>query len=514
MKIAILGASGNMGERVFSLLLQEDYIEQIRVLAFEEKPTKTIVKANKKYKSKIEVIPGSIIDKEVVKKVLEGTSYVINMAAAIPPQSDKHPLMAVNANEIGPKVLAEVIEEMKEQPKLIHISTMGLYGDRNYKHPWAMVGDPLLISPFDTYTATKMRGEFTILESNIDNWVVIRQTAMLYKKLMSKNVSDGLMFHTSYNSPLEWATASDSAILMRNIIRKDRDGELSQKNFWRHIFNLAGGEKNRVTGYETLDVGFKIIGATIYDFFEPNYNTIRNFHGVWFSDGDELEKLFHYQNDNLFDFWDNILKTHKYFALAKLMPKKWLKAMIIKPLLKDDNAPYYWYNHKNEAFMLAYFNGSKEFEKISPKWEDFNLTALGKDENGNPLDYDKLRKTPTYLDHGFDIFKSRDEIDQKDLENVAKAHGGKLISKDFKKGDIFSKVEWENSDGERFIASPHTVLYGGHWWNVSYKENAWDFDRLAKSDKIYAQIWYDHHSKDENRYYYYDDKFVAHYKEN
>ena len=512
IKVALLGASGNMGEKLFSTLLPEEYIEEIRILDHDKKGTKSILKKNKKYLSKVKVFIGSIADKEVVSQLIEGTDYVLNLAAAIPPESDKHPDHAIEANEVGVRNLVSCIEAIKEnQPKLIHTSTMGIYGDRCDKHLFGEVGDPLLISPFDIYALTKMRGEFIVLESNIKSWAVIRQSAMLYDKLMTKNISDGLMFHTCINSPLEWTTANISAILYRNIIREDLNNKLDESNFWRHCFNLGGGEHNRITGFETMDNGFKIIGATFYQFFEPNYNAMRNFHGMWFSDGQKLEELFHYQGDTVEGFWENVLNTHKYYKMAYIVPKKWLKAFIIKPLLKDDNAPMYWYKHQDEARMLAYFNGSDKYEVLPKKWSDFNILALGKDSEGNPVDYNYLRTHPTRLDHYFDIDKPRSEIDISDLKKVAEAHGGKLITKEFKKGDIYQKVEWENSDGERFISCPHTVLYCGHWYNISYREHAWDFDRLAKKDKIYAQIWYDQHEIDEDRFYYYDEQFKAHY---
>ena len=101
------------------------------------------------------------------------------------------------------------------------------------------------------------------------------------------------------------------------------------------------------------------------------------------------------------------------------------------------------------------------------------------------------------------------EINLQDLQNVAKMHGGKLISTEFKTGDVYAKLEWENSDGERFIARPFTVLRGGHWWNPLYTAFVWDFDRLAKKDQIYAQYWYDTHDKDEDHCYYFDDELKA-----
>lgn len=513
IKVALFGASGNMGERLFATLLEEDYIEQVRILEHDKKGTKAILKANKKHLDKVVVVEGTISSLENVREVIKGTDYVFNLAAAIPPESDKHPDHAIEANEVGVKVLIQAIEEIKEnQPKLIHTSTMGIYGDRCDAHLFGEVGDPLLISPFDIYALTKMRGEYFVLESDIKSWVVIRQSAMLYDKLMMKNLDDGLMFHTCVNSPLEWTTARISAILYRNILREDLKNKLDVNNFWKHCFNLGAGKKCRITGYETMDLGFRIIGCSFYDFFEPNYNCIRNFHGMWFSDGDKLEKLFHYQGDTPEEFWNNVLKTHKYFKLAKICPKKLIKAFTIKPLLKDDNAPAYWYKHNDEARMYAYFNGTDKYEALPKKWKDFPILAFGKDRFNKSVDYEYLRTHPTRLNHYFDIDKDRNLVDINDLKNVASAHGGKLISKGFNPGDIYAKLEWENSDGERFIARPHSLLYCGHWYNISYKEHAWDFDRLAKKDKIYAEIWYDQHDKDEDRFYFYDDKFVAHYK--
>ena len=513
VKVALTGASGNMGERLFAYLLLEEHIEEVRILNHDPKGTKAILKANKKYINKVKVFDGSIANKEVVAKFIDGVDYVFNLAAAIPPESDKFPLHAIEANEIGVRTLIECIEAIKEnQPKLVHTSTMGIYGDRCYKHLYGEVGDPLLISPFDLYALTKMRGDLMVMESNIKYWAIIRQSGMLYDKLMDKNLDDGLMFHICVNSPLEWTTANISAILYRNIIREDIKGNLTEKNFWRNTFNLGAGEECRITGYETMNDGFKIIGSSCFAFYEPNYSAQRNFHGMWFSDGQKLEEMFHYQGDTPAQFWQHVADTHKYYKIARIIPKKWLKNMIIKPLLKDDNAPKYWYDHKDEARMLAYFGGSDKYEALPKEWKDFNVLALGKDGEGKDFDYEYARHNPyNRLNHFFDIDKPKDKVTIEDLRNVAEAHAGKLLSKDYS-GDIYQKLEWETQDGERFMMSAYAVMFGGHWDNISYHKHAWDFDRLAKKDKIYAQIWYDQHEKDEDNFYYFDEAFNAHYE--
>ena len=513
MKVALIGASGHMGEALFDTLLKEENLEQIKILRFHKKETNKLVKKHQQFLDKIVVIDGSIADKEAVKKLCENVDYVLNLGAIIPPHSDHDPLGAIESNEIGPKVLCEVIESMGEkQPKLIHISTVGLFGDRDQNHLFGRMGDPLLVSPFDIYALTKMRGEFAVLESNVKTWTVLRQTAMLYDKLLMANISDGLMFHTCFNSPLEWTTAKDSAVLIRNILRRDQVGELDEDNFWKHCFNIGGGTKGRATGSETFDLGFKMIGASTKQFFDPNYNATRNFHGVFYSDSYKLEELFHFQEDSVVGFWDDVLKRHKYFKMGRIVPKKLLKLFIIKRLLRNSNAPRYWYKHHDEAKMLAYFNGSKAYESIPKKWSEVNLLADGKDKHGNKIDYEVIKNTPTYTHLPFDIEKPYQELTLEDLENYASYRGGKLLSKDFSKGDIYKKLRWVNHDGVEFVASAHTVLYCGHWHNISYEKYAWDFDKQAKYDKLVAEIWYDAHAKDEDRYYWFDKNFKAHYK--
>ena len=509
MIVGLTGATGNMGKCLMQELVNIPDVDKIKILGNRKKTTEKLLKKFRKYHSKIEVIYGGINNKTCLSSFLNELDYVINMAGVIPPASDQNPKAAISVNQEGPKSLVEMIEKMDKQPKLIHISTVAVYGDRNYHNIFGEVGDPLLPSPFDIYSITKVRGEYAVLESAVKKWAILRQTAVLYDELLFKNVSDGLMFHTCFNAPLEWVSARDSAVLIRNILLKDQNGELDDDNFWLKCFNIGGGEENRITGFDTLDIGFRIIGARCEQFIDTNYNSLRNFHGVWFSDGYKLEELFHYQKETVVGFWKKIARKHPYFGCAKILPKKLLKALVIKRLLNDPNSPTCWVNKKDEARVMAYFGGLDKYQAIPKDWSMFPLLS----KNTHPdvkLSLKDLRSKYTYLDHGFDIHKDFREIDIEDLRNVAFLHGGKLLTKDFKKGDIYQKVEWENQDGVVFKAKPYTILGCGHWYNKSYEENVWDYDRLAKKDKIYADVWYSSHDKDEDCYYYYDDDFKAH----
>ncbi|MDE6441595.1 MAG: NAD(P)-dependent oxidoreductase, partial [Clostridia bacterium] len=130
---------------------------------------------------------------------------------------------------------------------------------------------------------------------------------------------------------------------------------------------------------------------------------------------------------------------------------------------------------------------------------------------GEQLDYKKLKDKDgaRLIDYFFDFNKADEEVDIADLKNVAEAHGGKLLTQDFKTGDMYAKLQWENQDREVFTATAYSVLRAGHWVNKTYAENVWEFDRLSKKDKLYAQLWYDSHEKDENNFYGLDKDFNA-----
>lgn len=497
--VAITGITGNMGQAVFAALHDAE-VDEIRLLVRSPKRFKKLLKTNKALKDRITVIPGSMTDRAAIKQLIDKANIVINMAAVIPPRSDQNPQAAVACNQLGTDVLVSEIESIKEaQPALIHISTVALYGNRTGGHPFGRVGDPLLVSPLDVYSATKLRGEFRVLESSIEKWAVLRQSAMLHPQMLTDNIHDGLMFHTVYESPLEWVTAHDSGVLIRNIINKFVHDTVPAK-FWKRCYNIAGGKANRRYGIQTFDEGFEIIGGTTKDFFKPGYNATRNFHGVWYLDCDELNDMFDYQSQTPDEYWQEVFRAHPIFKLGKLVPKTVIGYFMFRRLLKDKNAPSYWAKHGDEARLTAYFGGKDNYDKLQQKsWADYTVS------DGSDIPNLDDNATPVY--YGYDITKPDNELTQADLAAVAQAHGGKLLS-EFD-GDMYKKLDWLTQDGERFTACAYTVLRAGHWYNPVYKKFVWDFDRLSKVDKVFASVWYDTHDADENNVYSFDDSFTA-----
>ncbi len=508
--IALTGASGNMGLETLKQIMELDFVDKMKVLLLKERREKKCARQwRKKYGDRIDIAFGNLANLEDCRALVRGSDYVLNLAAVIPPLADHEPIDTVECNEIGVQNIVKAVSEITcDQPKLVHISTVAIYGNRNYKHPWGRVGDPLISSTYDTYSATKIKGERCVIDSDINTWVVLRQTGMLHSRMLTNNMKDGLMFHTCFNAPIEWVTARDSGLLMKRLVERDALCELDD-NFWKKCYNIGGGARNRVTGFDTFDEGFKIIGGSAEKYMKPQWNGIRNFHCMWFEDSHILNDYFDFQKEYFKDYWQEILSTHRYYTLGKLVPAKLVSKLAIERLLKDDNAPRYWVNTNQIGKVRAFF-GSKENIKYMPTdWKHFPVLAKGQLADGD-IDYDdmrditKLKDHGYVLDHGYDESKPDNELDINDMRSAAVFRGGKCISESMIKGDLYTKLEWECHDGHRFMASPYCVLKAGHWCPTCCQPEPWDYDRLSKFMPFYAQVWYDTHAKGENCTYYFD----------
>ena len=502
MEIAILGASGHMGMEVVRKLLSIKEIDSIAVLMRSKKRADAFQKAFSSYMNRIRIVLGDASSFIALDSLLGKASYVVDMAALIPPQSDYHPKNAVLANEQGPKNIVKVLKEKNPLAKLIHISTVAIFGDRTTDHPIGKVGDPVISSVYDIYSLTKERGELAVLESGLRNWVILRQTAMFYDSLIKNNMDDGLMFHTRVDGPLEWLSAKDSALLVSRIIESDIKGRLEGKNFFRHVYDMPGGRKNRCYGWKVLSKGLQLASLSFEKVFQPKDFVTRNFHGVWYPKDNILEELFHYQNKTLDDFFKEQQKKYPLFRLGRWIPNSLVRYVLCKKLLgKNENNPAYWYATDRNELLMAFCGGRKAYESSPQTWTEDMLPK-------------EIPEDPKGLDPLYDVEKPESEIALEDLKILARLHGGECLESAFKKGDVYRPVAFKDQDGNAFSMTPYAAYKVGHWFNPTLTGYVWDYDRLSKKDKIYAQAWYLTFSPEENNRYWMDESFARHLQEN
>lgn len=506
--VFITGASGSMGSQVLKSVMETGKFKSIILLRDKPSNQKLAAKLQKKYGEDLEVVMGDLDSDQNCAYCVDRSDYVVHCAAVIPPKSDHNPKSAKKANFDGTCKLIDAIRNSKRanEIKYVHIGTIAEYGNRDWKHPWGRVGDPLMPSVYDFYAITKLRAERYLLDNPPPNWVVLRQSGVLHDNLFKNNMADGLMFHTCWNVPIEWATARDSGVLIRNLVVKDSEGTLKD-GFWQNIYNIGNGETCRVTGYETMAAGFGIMGARVEQFFKPNWNAYRNFHCFWYYDSDKLNDYLDFRNETWEDFWKNMAKLNWYFKLGAIVPKSLISKLAIQRLFKDSNAPKFWVNHGLTGRVTAFYGSMDKFNEIGEDWSKFPVFCKNeiKDADGNVVDYQERRDIKNahkyLLSHGYDESKPDSELGFEDMQQAAEFRGGKCLSTDMKKGDLYTKIKWQCHNGHVFESSPFTVLKAGHWCPECCQPAPWNFDELSKHIPFFAQVWYDTHDPSENNFY-------------
>ncbi|MDE6442065.1 MAG: NAD-dependent epimerase/dehydratase family protein [Clostridia bacterium] len=491
--IALTGVTGAMGGEVLLSLMKSPENFKVKCIVYdaERKLPAFVKKTFKKYKDRIFAFRGNIARYEDCEKLLDGADYLINCASLIPPKSDHNPQGTYLSNYVGTKNLVDAVIASGNEIGFVHIATVAMYGNRSYPHVWGRVGDPIISSDYDCYSMYKLKAERYVLDSGLKKFVSLRQTAVLHKYMFANNLKDGLMFHTSWNCPLEWVTDVDSGILCKNLVERDLNGQLD--GFWNAVYNIGGGASCRVTGFETLDAGFKLMGAGAKKFFKPNWNIPRNFHGVWFYDSDVLENFLHYRTESFETFWNRLAKKYSYFKLAKIVPSPLITKFVFKRLFKNTNAPMYWIKHDIKGRIKAFYGSKEQFEKIGTDWNKFPLLCERED-------YSKLKDInlarEVLLDHGYDESIKLDKLSLDDLNGAALFRGGKCLADKYS-GDPYEKLEWQCREGHTFTGSVYTILKGGYWCPHCCEPKPWRYGSLAKDIPFYAQVYYDTHTKDE-----------------
>ncbi len=105
---------------------------------------------------KVDFIAGSILDRTLLRRALEGVDYVFHLAALVSvPQSVREPHLCVELNVTG---LLRVLEAAAEAnvKKLCFASSAAVYGD----NPDGPKREDMLPAPRSPYAVTKLDGEY------------------------------------------------------------------------------------------------------------------------------------------------------------------------------------------------------------------------------------------------------------------------------------------------------------------------------------------------------------------
>ena len=483
VKIFLTGATGAMGIPILEQLLQNDQFH-IRILV---NPTPLDLKIAARYQDnpRVEAYNGDLRVYEDVKRGVDGADIVLHVGGIVSPMADYHPKLTMSVNYGSTLHMLRAIQAQPDpqRVKFVFISSVVAFGDRLPPIHWGRTGDPVKPSINDYYALSKVASERAIIESGLTNWVILRQTGLLSVK--TARVMDGIIFHNCLNNPLEYVSDRDSAVLIRRICENAPD------HFWGRVYNIGGGPSCRMSFYELFKAMLSRLGIDdLSQVLETKWFALRNFHGVYFLDSDELEQMFHFRSDSMDYFFDIYIKELGPLGkAAKLMNRFTLTKMLLtkilynrfKKLVYSEHGTMRYIEDKNEECINVLFTSREKWDAI-PDWEDFPLFT----------DWQNVIQ----IDHGYDETKPESALTLEDMKSTAEFRGGRCLSDTMAVGDMTTKLTWQCAFGHTFAASPKLILHAGYWCPIC-ENHSWNYQAIAKVNPFFAQVWRPLHDEDE-----------------
>lgn len=496
--VFLTGATGTMGFAGLQEIIKYPEQYKLRVLARPSQKNKELLAP---YMDKIEVVWGDLTRYEDILRGVTGADIVLHVGGMVSPAADYRPTSTRKTNLSAATYVRDAVLAQPEskQPAVVYIGSVAQMGDRREPLHWGRTGDPICVSAYDHYGITKALAERIITDSGIKRWVSLRQSGILYPAIL-KNY-DPIMFHVPLRGVLEWATVEDSGRLLERVCRDE-----VPTTFWNRYYNIGSGEQYRLSNYEFECLLLDAIGCPRPEkIFSANWFTTRNFHGMWYADGDALEEQLHFRaNVPVKEYFEGMARSKSVPAairfasatkIAKLFPRCVKLAMWAMANSKEHGTQW-WIKHNKTQRIAAYY-GSLEAYKAIPDWKHTDLS-----HNSEEI---------VRLDHGYDETKAVEDLTEEELRKAAAFRGGKYLGTQTKTQTKTGEGElWQCAEGHTFTASRRLILLGGHWcpecfpWpyeKTDREMRPWNWDAEARRNPFFAQLWSPLHDKKENNVY-------------
>lgn len=372
--VFLTGGTGNMGWAGFQELYARRDRFNIRLLARDSSKNHKLLDRFAGDPS-VSVIWGDLTRYEDVLEGVTGADYVLHVGGMVSPAADYYPEKTLKVNVLAAEnvVKAVLAQPGHDDMKVVYIGSVAQYGDRNPPRHWGSADEPQTPARFDMYALSKIRSEEIFANAGLKHWVSLRQSGILYPGILK--VVNPTAFHVPMSGVLEWATIEDSGRLLAQVCE-----DWVPENFWNRAYNISSGPQYRMTNYEFMKRMLNALGLPDPEkVFEPQWFALKNFHGMWYTDADDLNDILHFRADVPVDAYFASMKSKLpwFYSLAFLAPA-WAVKMFMKPFAFEKGLGTQWWVENDPQKFEAYY-GSREAYDAIRSWDDIRPAPLSKD---------------------------------------------------------------------------------------------------------------------------------------
>lgn len=372
--VFLTGGTGNMGWAGFQELYARRDRFNIRLLARDSSKNHKLLDRFAGDPS-VSVIWGDLTRYEDVLEGVTGADYVLHVGGMVSPAADYYPEKTLKVNVLAAEnvVKAVLAQPGHDDMKVVYIGSVAQYGDRNPPRHWGSADEPQTPARFDMYALSKIRSEEIFANAGLKHWVSLRQSGILYPGILK--VVNPTAFHVPMGGVLEWATIEDSGRLLAQVCE-----DWVPENFWNRAYNISSGPQYRMSNYEFMNRMLSALGLPSPEkVFEPQWFALKNFHGMWYTDADDLNDILHFRADVPVDAYFASMKSKLpwFYSLAFLAPA-WAVKMFMKPFAFEKGLGTQWWVENDPEKFEAYY-GSREAYDAIRTWDDIRPAPLSKD---------------------------------------------------------------------------------------------------------------------------------------
>ncbi|MBI3325850.1 MAG: NAD(P)-dependent oxidoreductase [Nitrospinae bacterium] len=119
----------------------------------------------------VEIVKGSITDRDTVHQAVQGVEAVVHLAALLPPASERDRAHTFAVNVDGTASIVQTLEALAPDAVLVFSSSVSTYGDTMHEEPPVRVTHPQ--RAIDMYAESKIAAE-QVLRSSRASWIILR----------------------------------------------------------------------------------------------------------------------------------------------------------------------------------------------------------------------------------------------------------------------------------------------------------------------------------------------------